>query len=357
MKKKQFGVILLAALLLSSSLPMAASAYSLIVAPARFSVLQVLFDVIDKRSAVLVSYQGEAGTDNPALHVWSGAAWNPLGLHELQELSFLQSTPERVIMIGDDALLPLAVRDRLVWMPEVVFVRELGNASLINELGRVLKWSSYEWRWFAGRYKLDLEDLATPKRNASWYDQPGPLKKPEATGNPGGVYEEPAPAPLTTYTPTQSIDEKSAPAPSLFEQQPASMPVVISPQNNSVTPDPEVISIPEPPVLDSGVESGDEVTPEPAIDQSVPVTVDEISATKPSNGAEQNDLEIESTSTPVPAAESVAPAPSEKLPTGDLVSSSQRETPPSRSYTLDDLIKDLQEPTPAPALKEPVPSK
>jgi len=151
--------------------------YSMILAPARYSVMQVMFDVISKRPAVLVSYQIDPKTSDTVLHVWNGASWNPVGLHDLAEMSFVQRTPTRAILIGDDDLLPGAVRDAVAWLPEVVVVRQLDNASLLNDFGRILKWNTSEWAWFSARYNLDLEDEAEPLRKSSWYDRSGPMVK------------------------------------------------------------------------------------------------------------------------------------------------------------------------------------
>lgn len=150
---------------------------NLIVAPARYSVMQVMFDVIHHRSAVLVSYQENKKSSDPLLHVWNGASWGEISLHDLRELSFLQRTPKRAILVGDDDLLPVAVKDALSWMPELVIVRQLDNASLLNEFGRITKWSRSEWAWFSSRYNLELEDETAALRNSSWYDQAGPLQK------------------------------------------------------------------------------------------------------------------------------------------------------------------------------------
>lgn len=169
------------------------SDYSLIVSPARYSVVQVLFDVIQQRPAVMVTYQEGPSPDQPLLHVWNGNAWTQIGLHDLRELNFLQRTPGRAILIGPDDLLPPSVRDALSWMPELVMVREMNNAALLNELGRVMKWSNGEWKWFAKRYNLDIEDEAAALRQSSWYDQPGPIVKQGKTGYqpiPAGMREE-----------------------------------------------------------------------------------------------------------------------------------------------------------------------
>ena len=48
---------------------------TMIVVPARFSVLQVAFDVAEKHPAVIVTYQGDATTEEPLLHAWNGREW------------------------------------------------------------------------------------------------------------------------------------------------------------------------------------------------------------------------------------------------------------------------------------------
>ncbi|HMO49760.1 MAG TPA: hypothetical protein PKE26_02330 [Kiritimatiellia bacterium] len=217
--KKLLAYIVLVLVLGGSGGVAVARDFSLIVAPSRFNVIQVLFDIIDQRPAVLVSYQGEASTPNPSLHVWNGVNWNPIGLHDLRELSFLQQTPKRAILVGDDALLPVAIRDGLSWMPEVVYIRQLENAALLNEFGRVFNWSNREWRWFARRYNLDLEDEAAPLRRSSWYDQTGPIPRtetfvpsPAAPSAPVQSFEPP-PAPVMAPPPPSRPSDLPAPPP------------------------------------------------------------------------------------------------------------------------------------------------
>lgn len=193
--------------------------YSLLVAPARYSVIQVMFDVIEQRPAVLVSYQGEAATANPALHVWNGVTWNPIALHDLRELSFLQRTPTQAIIIGDDSLVPTSVRDTLSGLPQVFVVRELGTSPMLNELGRIFDWSSREWRWFSKRYNLSLEDEAEPARRSSWYDQTGPLRKEDAPAYPaapvGYQYND-------TTGPAATTEPSLAPPPAI--ERPSDLP-------------------------------------------------------------------------------------------------------------------------------------
>ncbi len=153
--------------------------YSLIVVPARFSVIQFMFDVIDQRPGVLVSYQVDERRPDagPVLHVWNGQEWLPISLHDFRELNFVQQTPTRVILVGGTDLVPADIRDAVSWMPEMIELRDMANASMLNDLDPAMQWKRTEWKWFAKRYNMQIEDEAAAYRQSSWYDQQGPLTK------------------------------------------------------------------------------------------------------------------------------------------------------------------------------------
>jgi hypothetical protein len=177
--------LLSAATLIALAFPPAASTalakaqgYTLIVAPARYSVMQVAFDLVSRYSAVLVSYQGEAATAEPLLHAWNGQEWVRLTMSDYREVNFLQQAPNRTVLIGDEQTLPASLAEASSWSPEVVRVANLDTAALVNEFGKLFSFKDRDWSWFASRYNLDLHDENAPLRSRSWYDQPGPLKKP-----------------------------------------------------------------------------------------------------------------------------------------------------------------------------------
>lgn len=157
--------------------------YTLIVAPARYSVIQMAFDLIKKRPAVLVSYRGEASTPDPLLYAWNGAEWVYVSLQDYRDVRFLQDSPRQVVLLGDENTLPAALKDATGWARDVQTVKALDNAALVNEFGRLFKWTPAEWSWFAARYNLKLQDEAEPYRRSSWYDQPGPLPRDGAKKN------------------------------------------------------------------------------------------------------------------------------------------------------------------------------
>lgn len=178
-------------------------AYTLMVAPARYSVLQVAFDVLARTPSVLVSYQVYPGSSEPVLHAWNGSEWVLLTEKDYREGNFLQKSPDRVVLLGDDATLPSRLVESSTWVPEVVRVRDLNTRSIVNEFGHLLKWRASDWNWFAKRYNLELRDEAEARRQSSWYDQPGPLPArprvleritdgPAADARPVPVMEEPA---------------------------------------------------------------------------------------------------------------------------------------------------------------------
>ena len=174
MKRMMIGLAALAAAMMAAMAPAAETAKDaiLLVAPARVNVMQVAFDVANRYSTVLVSYQGKP--EAPVLHAWGGYEWHPLSLADYQSGAFLVAYPERVVFLGDDGLLPASLKKVSAWCGETVQFGDLETAGLVNELGRYLPFTPADWRWFAGRYHLTLENQnAEAARKSSWYDEGG----------------------------------------------------------------------------------------------------------------------------------------------------------------------------------------
>ena len=149
----------------------------LIAAPARYNVMQVLFDVARRYSTVLVSYQG--ASDGPVLHVWNGFEWLRLQTADYQSGAFLQTYPARVILLGDDELLPAVVRDVSAWCSETRQMTNLETTPLINDIGHYLPFTPADWKWFASRYQMTLvnenAEAAAAAQKESWYDKTAPV--------------------------------------------------------------------------------------------------------------------------------------------------------------------------------------
>jgi hypothetical protein len=203
--------------------------YTLIVAPARYSVIQVAFDIVQRNPAVLVSYQAQGKAAEPLLHAWNGREWIHISMQDFREVSFLEQMPTRTVLVGDDATLPATLRDAASWSPEIIRVNALTTSALVNEMGRAFDWSESEWKWMARRFNLNLHDESEPLRKSSWYDQPGPLYRPpirDAIRFEGNAEPESAPAPIlnsgneappadepTSYVPPPAAAPEPPPAP------------------------------------------------------------------------------------------------------------------------------------------------
>jgi hypothetical protein len=209
-----------------------AEGYTLIVSPARYSVLQVCFDVVQRESAVLVSYQGESSTEEPRLHAWNGFEWSPVSLQDFREASFLEQTPIRTILIGDEKTLPSVIAGAATWAAETATIKDLTSSALVNEFGRIFDWTPSDWKWFAARYNLELQDESESLRNSSWYDQHGPLYRDPSKsifsrdgGGGEGAYEAPPAADYSIEPAVPAYDAGSAGTiasePMAIEYQPA----------------------------------------------------------------------------------------------------------------------------------------
>ena len=214
------GLVVLSATALTSP------AYTLIVAPARYSVMQVAFDLLARTPSVLVSYQSEGSSTEPVMHAWNGSEWVLVTLKDYREGNFLQRVPDQAVLIGDEATLPASLVEASGWMANVVRVRDLTTGSLINEFGHILKWRDAEWKWFAKRYNLNLRDESEERRKSSWYDRPGPLPdRPRVIERIiEGPAKEPTPVPVmeSDVTPVAPVDVVPAAEPvSAVEPVPA----------------------------------------------------------------------------------------------------------------------------------------
>lgn len=202
----------LAALMTAGSLAWAGG--TVVVAPARINIIQVGMDLVERHGVTLVSYQGEAATAKPLLHVWNGKAWDYVALEAFQSGAFLPAKPSQTLVIGDEKLVPEALAPMSAWAGKQVKLANLATPELLNGVGTALKFRAEDWKWFATRYNMKTEDLNAEVRKGSVYDhkigkpimlrREGPLSTTTST---------PPPAILETTEPKKADAEKPADKP------------------------------------------------------------------------------------------------------------------------------------------------
>ena len=210
-RKVLLTLALLACMMVSSAVALTPGRVTMLVVPARYSVMQVAFDLAQKYAVVLVSYQGDASSEAPLLHAWNGREWIKISADEYANASFLQVTPGEALLIGDESLLPPVLASSISgWCPKVTTIPSIDTATLVNTFAKEFSFKPGEWDWFARRYNLTLNDENAPRRNTSWYDRPTyedeytpkvdrwfrrrpPVQVPEETMEPAPVEPEVVP--------------------------------------------------------------------------------------------------------------------------------------------------------------------
>ena len=169
--KAGFHVAVLISLCLAT-VAAASDGVTVLVFPARYSVLQVAFDLVSQRDAVLVSYQGEVTSESPLLHYWNGADWIRMSLDDYAQARFLSSVPKTFILVGGPDMLP-AVLERSVssWCSDVRTISAIDTPTIVNSIGSAFAFQPHEWEWFARRYNLQLKDENEDRRKHSWYER------------------------------------------------------------------------------------------------------------------------------------------------------------------------------------------
>lgn len=205
---------------------------TMLVVPVRYSVLQVSFDLLQRRDAVLLAYQGDATTDRPLLYAWNGREWIHVPIESFQDASFLQIMPHQIVLIGDESMVPPVLIEGSTWCPLVMSIPGVDTPTLVNSFGKLFGFRRSDWQWFSSRYHLDLMDLNEGRRKTSWYDQPYVSARPSpmADETPVAVGDK------TTYDaedfePAEVRYEESVPDTTIEEEAP--MPAV-EPEASSI---------------------------------------------------------------------------------------------------------------------------
>ena len=190
---------------------------SLLVIPQRVNLVHAGFELDQLRSVALVTYRTSRHTGELVLHGWTGQEWIPIALENYASGNFLLRNPVRIILVGDEALLPGALVEASNWGPLVLNVETTQTDEFFNAVGRLFEFTSREWRQIARRHNLTVEDVTPASARLSWYDQlTAAQQQPERRRVPPPD-RRPPPAPLPVPTPTP----QPTPPPPVFEPPPA----------------------------------------------------------------------------------------------------------------------------------------
>jgi len=233
--------VLICACVLPAIAPADVAEQTLLVVPARYTVLQFSFDMARMRPVYLVAYDTEGKAGDLVLYVWDSQAgeWLRTSLDEYRSGAIFMSKPKRVIVVGPDRDLPTGLTDASAWGGEVDRIPSMKIVDMVNGMNAAFNFSNHEWRRLAKRYKLTLNDRNAERRRYGRYGPPGGKKtEPQMPGSePDDVVmpmslDVPEVVPVMPEEPELGevkpvVEEKGAPEPVLEEKGvPEAQPVV-----------------------------------------------------------------------------------------------------------------------------------
>ena len=144
---------------------------NLVLIPARVTMVQAAFELARLRPATIVTCEARKNKD-PLLHVWDGAEWIRIELSDLAGEKFLRQTPDCVIVIGGDDVMPVAAIQAVSWCDTTIRVPSMKPVDIVNTLTEPLAFTKSELAWLAGRFHLNIVDLNADRKKYDPYAVP-----------------------------------------------------------------------------------------------------------------------------------------------------------------------------------------
>jgi hypothetical protein len=153
---------------------LAAGVSTVMVVPARYTIVQLAFDVASMRDVTLLSYQTAEKPRRVAVHAWNEPAgrWTEANLESLRAM-LMGPPPVRTLLVGRDGEAPPEIERFCSAGRDVVRIGDAGIVPMLNAFHNVLRFSTQEWQWLSRRYGFELKDLNESRRRYGRYGQPG----------------------------------------------------------------------------------------------------------------------------------------------------------------------------------------
>ena len=175
---KQAMAAFVAAVTVLGTSAYAAGENSVLVVPARYTVVQFAFDIEFLRDATLISYEKSDAGKDPVLYLWDSAdsAWKSISLDEYSVGSFSRYVPKEMVLIGSRRELPASIIDGASQAEKVTRIDTLNIADIANTLDKSMKFTLPEWKALANKHRFTIKDENEERRRWGRYGPPGEKK-------------------------------------------------------------------------------------------------------------------------------------------------------------------------------------
>lgn len=210
--KKLLGTAFIAlAVMATSDCVTAATATpdSIIVMPARKRVVQLAFQMSRCKDIGMVTYNTSPALATPLIHVWTGSEWVQITVDEFVQGTFMTGEPKHVFLLGDSTMMPAQMIDAPTWCKDTHKITSLETAALINQIGKVLKFSPRQWTWLAQENGLSVKDQNAERRRYGRWGAPG--KEQDLKPTKLDSVELPPSTPILTDAKTETLIAPPAP--------------------------------------------------------------------------------------------------------------------------------------------------
>lgn len=192
---------------------------SVMIVPARHTIMQIAFDMVRLRGVSLVSYRESEAGDTLAAYSWDapGRRWIKVDAGDYGD-GALFGDAHFVVLVGRDTKIMDGILEAEGWSGPVREIPTMDIAPIVNGLNDIYNFNGREWRWLAARYRLQIEDLNYERRKYGRYGRPRSI--PERRGD--SIPMIPASAPVARATGAEDeIESMEVWSPAIPPHEPA----------------------------------------------------------------------------------------------------------------------------------------
>ena len=146
----------------------------LLVIPARYTLVQLAFDLHKLRPITLAAYDNAAPHSTPVLHVWDPDQDDWILTEEPRIRSVLAHRDfAESVVIGADAAWKETLDAIFREVAPKLRLSDSSPAQVVNAVNQTQSFRPREWRWLAERHDLEIKDLQEERRRYGRFGRPG----------------------------------------------------------------------------------------------------------------------------------------------------------------------------------------
>lgn len=142
---------------------------TLVLVPREDATQQLGLDIANRYPTLLISYR-VAKNGTISLHGWTGTRWVNITPEDYATGSFFKQGPNSALIVEQaGAPVPEKLVPPVDWCTDVAKVTTTQLRPLIHLLGQYFDFNYKDWKWFAQRYRLEVDAINPEGLNMAWY--------------------------------------------------------------------------------------------------------------------------------------------------------------------------------------------